>query len=38
MPKVAPIMKVAQCETYGATVILHGNNIQEVMHYYNYVT
>lgn len=30
MPRNAPIMKVSLCKSYGATVILTGNNIAEV--------
>lgn len=30
MPVTAPIMKVSQCETFGATVITEGNNLAEV--------
>ena len=29
MPVVAPIMKVENCKKYGATVIIHGQNIGE---------
>ena len=30
MPLTAPIMKVSRCEVYGATVVLHGNDLSEV--------
>ena len=30
MPVTAPIMKLTRCELYGATVILHGNDLGEV--------
>ena len=29
MPVVAPIMKVENCKKFGATVIVHGQNIGE---------
>ena len=29
MPVVAPIMKIQNCKNYGATVIIHGQNIGE---------
>lgn len=37
MPTVAPLMKVAQCETYGATVIMHGSDVGEVLYMYIYM-
>ncbi len=30
MPQVAPIMKVSLCRQYGATVVVHGADINEV--------
>lgn len=30
MPTTAPIMKVTQCELYGASVFLHGDTLAEV--------
>lgn len=30
MPVFAPLMKRMRCQAYGANVILHGTNIQEV--------
>jgi threonine dehydratase len=30
MPRTAPLMKYTQCEMYGATVHLHGDNLAEV--------
>ena len=32
MPVVAPIMKIQNCKNYGATVIIHGQNIGESRH------
>ena len=32
MPIVAPIMKVSLCRQYGANVIVHGADINEVCH------
>ena len=29
MPVVAPIMKIQNCKNYGATVIIHGQDIGE---------
>ena len=29
MPVVAPIMKIENCKRYGATVVIHGQNIAE---------
>ena len=30
MPIIAPLMKVENCKNYGATVIVHGADINEV--------
>ncbi len=29
MPVVAPIMKIENCKRYGATVVIHGENMGE---------
>lgn len=29
MPNVAPIMKIQNCRSYGAEVIIHGNDMKE---------
>ena len=31
MPKFAPLVKVERCRTYGARIILHGDNILDAM-------
>ena len=31
MPKIAPIMKIKNCESYGAIVLIHGNDLAEVL-------
>lgn len=33
MPIIAPLMKVQNCKTYGAEVIVHGRNLHEVSLY-----
>lgn len=30
MPKIAPIMKIKNCQSYGAVVLIHGRDIAEV--------
>lgn len=30
MPNFAPLMKISSCKSYGARIILHGKDIQEV--------
>lgn len=32
MPKVAPIIKIEACRNFGATVIIHGDNMKESKH------
>lgn len=30
MPTTAPIVKISRCEMYGATIVLHGEDLGEV--------
>ena len=30
MPKIAPIMKIKNCESFGAAVFVYGNDLAEV--------
>ena len=30
MPKIAPIMKIKNCERFGAVVMIYGENLDEV--------
>jgi hypothetical protein len=30
MPKIAPIMKIKNCESFGAAVFIYGNDLAEV--------
>lgn len=33
MPNVAPIMKIQKCQSYGANVIVHGNDMKEAKYH-----
>lgn len=33
MPNVAPIMKLQKCQSYGANVIVHGDDMKEAKYH-----